>query len=325
MAATSSQTQAAVSTTLLPTSLLEAQVLLFSNAFRREIILLLCFILNILRITMGPVLFQHFLILAHWSLSVFLSGLHIPSQMAVRTLQVLLESPAPTESEEIYNVFEEAAPFLLYLRDFWMGRANCPLFAEHILLTAEHLSHSLPAFLRDDLEQQWGIPPEHRSPGSGVLNLEQFPAIPIPFFLRFREGSTIMCMVPSKDLDPFTSLRGQGVLPGVPKIASPSKVSDVIPPSSTTKAPAVPPRVLRRNREVESLKADASSFLASPRSIRSKDSDNKCPSSFPLVDAAPQVSSSAKVSLKILRPPVLLLLVRFTKGFDFLLVRGKIL
>ncbi|KAJ4463216.1 hypothetical protein C8R41DRAFT_872486 [Lentinula lateritia] len=106
-----------------------------------------------------------------------------------------------------------------------------------------------------------------------------------------------MHMVPSKDLDPFTSLRGQGVLPGVPKIASPSKVSDVILPSSTTKAPAVPPRVIRRNREVESLKADASSFLGSPHSIRSKDSDNECPSSFPLVDAAPQVSSSAKVSV----------------------------
>ncbi|KAJ3924985.1 MAG: hypothetical protein NXY57DRAFT_968614 [Lentinula lateritia] len=83
------------------------------------------------------------------------SGLDLfcSAQMAVRTLQVLLESPVPTESEEIYNVFGEAAPFLLYLRDFWMGRANCPLFAEHILLTAEHLSHSLPAFLRDDLEQ----------------------------------------------------------------------------------------------------------------------------------------------------------------------------
>ncbi|KAJ4470540.1 hypothetical protein C8R41DRAFT_870800 [Lentinula lateritia] len=222
--------------------------------------------------------------------------------MAVRTLQVLLESPVPTESEEIYNVFGEAAPFLLYLRDFWMGRANCPLFAEHILLTAEHLSHSLPAFLRDDLEQQWGIPPEHRSPGSGVLNLEQFPTIPIPFCLRFRKGSAIMRMVPSKDLDPFTSLRGQVVLPGVPKIASPSKVSDVILPSSTTKAPAVPPRVLRRNREVEGLKADASSFLASPRSIRSKDSDNELLRGSPSADTAPRASTSTKVPVDSKKP-----------------------
>ncbi|KAJ3911259.1 hypothetical protein F5877DRAFT_73323 [Lentinula edodes] len=180
--------------------------------------------------------------------------------MAIRTLQVLLEDSAPTESEEIYNVFEEAAPFLLYLRDFWMGRANCPLFAEHIILTADHLSHSLPAFLRDDLGQQWGLPPEHCSPASGVLNLEQFPAIPIPFCLRFREESAIMHLVPSRDLDPFASLRGQGILPGASKMVSPPKVPDVISPPSATKAPAVPPRALRRNWEIESLKADASSF-----------------------------------------------------------------
>ncbi|KAJ4499367.1 hypothetical protein C8R41DRAFT_864129 [Lentinula lateritia] len=183
-----------------------------------------------------------------------------------------------------------------------MGRANCPLFVEHIILTAEHLSHSLPAFLRDDLEQQWGIPPEHRSPGSGVLNLEQFPAIPIPFCLCFREGSAIMRMVSSKDLDPFTSLRGQGVLPGVPRIVSPPKVSDVIPPSSNTKTPAMPPRVLRRNWEVESLKADASSFFASPRSIHSKDSDNELLSRIPSVDSAPRASSSTKVSVDSKKP-----------------------
>ncbi|KAJ3924605.1 MAG: hypothetical protein NXY57DRAFT_1084487 [Lentinula lateritia] len=252
------------------------------------------------------------LILVHWSLSVFLSGLHVPCPWPL-AWTCSVRPKWPFERYKFYlkvrlqqnlrkyiTFLRRRHLFLLYLCDFWMGRANCPLFAEHILLTAEHLSHSLPAFLRDDLEQQWGIPPEHHSPGSdpqGVLNLEQFPAIPIPFCLRFREGSTIMHMVPSKDLDPFTSLQGQGVLPGVPKIASPSKVSDVILPSSTTKASAVPPRVLRRNREVESLKADASSFLASPRSIRSKDSDNELPSSFPLVDAAPQVSSSAKVSV----------------------------
>ncbi|KAJ4465141.1 hypothetical protein C8R41DRAFT_871950 [Lentinula lateritia] len=271
MTSTSSPTRSSAATTLLPTSLLEAQVLLAGIQSKSTLPLFF----------ESPV-FQH-LQAGDYS-PPLLDSQHSPDYDG-------------SKSEEIYNVFEEAAPFLLYLHDFWMGRANCPLFAEHILLTAEHLSHSLPAFLRDNLEQQWGIPPEHRSPGSGVLNLEQFPAIPIPFCLRFRKGSAIMRMVSSKDLDPFTSLRGQGVLPGVPKIASPSKVSDVILPSSTTKAPAVPPRVLQRNREVESLKADASSFLASPRSICSKDSYNELPSSFPLVDAAPQVSSSAKVSV----------------------------
>ncbi|KAJ3924313.1 MAG: hypothetical protein NXY57DRAFT_970207, partial [Lentinula lateritia] len=68
----------------------------------------------------------------------------------------------------------------------------------------------------------------------------------------------------------------------------------VSPHPSATKAPAVPPRALQRNREVESLKADASSFFASPRS---KDPDNELLSSFPLVDAAPQASLSAKVSV----------------------------
>ncbi|KAJ3897114.1 hypothetical protein F5879DRAFT_996590, partial [Lentinula edodes] len=213
--------------------------------------------------------------------------------MAVRTLQILFEDMAPTESEGIYNVFEEAAPFLLYLRDFWTGRANCPLFVEHVILTAEYLSHNLPAFLRDDLEQQWGIPPEHRSPGSGVLNLEQFPTIPIPFCLRFREGSAIMRLVPSRDLDPFASLRGQGVLVRDSSTVPPSITSKTLSPPPATKAPVVPPRALRRNREVEGLKADASAFLSSPRSTRSKDSDNELLSGFPSVGSAARASSSS--------------------------------
>ncbi|KAJ4463353.1 hypothetical protein C8R41DRAFT_872459 [Lentinula lateritia] len=147
--------------------------------------------------------------------------------------------------------------------DFWMGRANCPLFAEQVLLSAESLSLGLPIFLRDNLTQQWGVP------RSTVLQLKVFtnskiPCIPIPFCLHFREGSAMMRMVSSKDLDPFASLRGQSVLPGVPKTVSLPKVSDVISPSPASKAQAVPPRVLRRNREVESLKADASSFLLLP-------------------------------------------------------------
>ncbi|KAJ3925072.1 MAG: hypothetical protein NXY57DRAFT_968458 [Lentinula lateritia] len=166
------------------------------------------------------------------------------TQMAVRTLQDLVEESPSTESE-IYNVFEEAAPFLIYIHDFWMGRANCPLFAEQVLLSAESLSLGLPIFLRDNLTQQWGVPPEHRSS---------------------------------------------------------AEVSDVISPSPASKAQAVPPRVLRRNREVESLKADASSFLASPRSTRSKDSDNELLRGSPSVDTAPRASSSTKVSVDSKKP-----------------------
>lgn len=51
----------------------------------------------------------------------------------------------------------------VYIRDFWIGRANCPLFAEQVLLSAESLSLGLPIFLHDNLTQQWGVPPEHRS------------------------------------------------------------------------------------------------------------------------------------------------------------------
>ncbi|KAJ3858249.1 hypothetical protein EV359DRAFT_88021, partial [Lentinula novae-zelandiae] len=228
--------------------------------------------------------------------------LYCSAQMAVRTLQVLTDDSPSTESSGDYDVFEEAAPFLVYIRDFWIGWANCPLFAEQVLLSAESLSLGLPIFLRDNLTQQWGVPPEHHSSAEGVHKFERFPAIPIPFCLRFRERSAMMRMVSSKDLDPFASLRGQSVLPGVPKTVSLPKVSDVISPSPASKAQAVPPRVLRRNREVESLKADASSFLASPRSTRSKDSDNELLRGSPSVDTAPRASSSTKVSVDSKKP-----------------------
>ena len=68
-----------------------------------------------------------------------------------------------------------------------------------------------------------------------------------------------MRLAPSKELDVFAPLRGKGS-PGASKAVSPPKVSDVISPPPVTKAQAVPPRALRRNREIESLKADASSF-----------------------------------------------------------------
>ncbi|KAJ3925297.1 MAG: hypothetical protein NXY57DRAFT_968063 [Lentinula lateritia] len=322
MASPSSQTQASASSTRLPCSLMEAQVMLAGISFKST--LPLFFESAVFqRLQQGdyspPIIdsnnspdydgsgpfpaFSYPRSLVPFcfpfetlrTLSVA-SGLDLycSAQMAVQTLQVLTDDSPSTESSGDYDVFEEAAPFL---NPYLLG---------------------LPIFLHDNLTQQWGVPPEHRSSAEGVHKFERFPAIPIPFCLRFHEGSAIMHMVLSKDLDPFASLRGQSVLPGVPKTVSPPKVSDVISPSPASKAQAVPPRALRRNREVESLKADTSSFLASPRSTCSKDSDNKLLSGLPLVDAAPQASSSVKAS-----PPILLLLVWLTKGFDFLLVRGK--
>ncbi|KAJ3897857.1 hypothetical protein F5879DRAFT_995457 [Lentinula edodes] len=195
--------------------------------------------------------------------------------MAIRTLQPLTDDSPPTESGEVYNVFEDAAPYLIYIQDFWMARGNCPLFAEQVLLSAELLSLSLPVFLCDNLTQQWGIPPEHRSSVEGVHNFERFPAIPIPFCLRFREGSAMIRTVPSKDLDFFALLRGKG--------------SSAVAPKNTTPSPPLEIKT--------STSADTSSFLASPRSAYSKDSDNELLSGFPLVDAAPQASSSTKVSV----------------------------
>ncbi|KAJ3924669.1 MAG: hypothetical protein NXY57DRAFT_969331 [Lentinula lateritia] len=191
MASTSSQTRSSASTTLLPTSSLEAQVLL--AGIQSKSTLPLFFESAVFqRLQAGdyspPLLdsqhspdydgsgpfpaFSYPRALVSFCfpsetlrpLSVA-SGLDLfcSAQMAVRTLQVLTDNSPSTESPEVYDVFEEAAPFLIYIRDFWIGRANCPLFAEQVLLSAESLSLGLPVFLRDNLAQQWGIPPEHRS------------------------------------------------------------------------------------------------------------------------------------------------------------------
>ncbi|KAJ3858480.1 hypothetical protein EV359DRAFT_68982, partial [Lentinula novae-zelandiae] len=177
---------------------------------------------------------------------------------------VLTDDSPSTEPLEVYEVFEEAAPFLIYIHDFWIGWANC-----------------LPVFLCDNLEQQWGIPPDHRSQALDSSKFERFPAIPIPFCLRFREGSAMMRL---------------GVLLVAPQPILPPKASNVIPLPSATRTPVVPPRALRRNREVESLKADASSFLSSPRSAHSKDSDNELLGGSPAIDIVPRASSSSKAS-----------------------------
>ncbi|KAJ3845778.1 hypothetical protein EV368DRAFT_90115 [Lentinula lateritia] len=121
------------------------------------------------------------------------SGLDLfcSAQMAVRTLQVLFEDLAPTESEEIYNVFEEVAPFL-----------------------------------------------------------------------------------GSKNHFPFCCLQ-----------------NDLFSPPAT-KAPVVPPRALRRKREIESLKADASTLFSSPCPIHSRDLDNDKAS-------AVKIGSKSKATVKV--------------------------
>ncbi|KAJ3897688.1 hypothetical protein F5879DRAFT_995667 [Lentinula edodes] len=140
-------------------------------------------------------------------------------------LHPLIKASDSLDSGEAYNAFEEAAPFLTYIHNSWIGRANCPLFAEHVLRTADGVFQSLTAFLRDSLEQQWGIPFNHQSSFLGPSDFKQFPVIPIPFCLRFREGSAMMHLASPKDLDPFVSLRSSMTetrsLPGGPRVPSP--------------------------------------------------------------------------------------------------------
>ncbi|KAJ3870582.1 hypothetical protein F5051DRAFT_447465 [Lentinula edodes] len=278
MASTSSPTRSSAATTLLPTSLMEAQVILAGIQLKST--LPLFFESAVFKCLLEgdyfpPVVdsknspdyngsgsfpaFSYPRSLVPFcfppdtlhSLSMA-SGLDLfcSAQMAVRTLQDLVDN-SPSMESEIYNVFEEAAPFLIYIHDFWMGWANCPLFAEQVLLSAELLSLSLPAFLRDDLTQQWGIPPEHHSSTSDVPNFERFLAIPIPFCLRFREGSAMMHSVPSKDLDVFASLRSKGSLAVTSKIATPSPPLEIKSSTCVSKALVAPPRLIRRNCEVE--------------------------------------------------------------------------
>ncbi|KAJ3858602.1 hypothetical protein EV359DRAFT_87479 [Lentinula novae-zelandiae] len=184
------------------------------------------------------------------------SGLDLyrSAQMAVRTLQSGDEDSIETDPIGLYHLFEEAAPYLLYIHEFWMGRVNCPLFAEQILLAAEFLSACLPEFLRESLLQQWGIPSEHRSSPSSAPVFGHFPSIPIPFCLRFREGSAMMRLAPSMDLDPFVSLRGKGSSVVASKVATPFAFLEHKPSAPLFNAPVTPLRLFKRNREIEGLK-----------------------------------------------------------------------
>ncbi|KAJ3870655.1 hypothetical protein F5051DRAFT_447355 [Lentinula edodes] len=344
MAATSSQTQAAASTTLLPTSLMEAQVILAGLSFKSTLPLFFESAVFV-RLQQGdyspPMLdsqnspdfdgsttfpaFSYprplvpFCFPSNTSRPLSVASgldLYCSAQMAVRTLQSGDEDSIETDPMELYHLFEEAAPYLLYIHEFWMGRANCPLFAEQILLAAEFLSARLPAFLCDSLLQQWGIPPEHRSSSSDPPVLEHFPTIPIPFCLRFREGSAMMRLAPSKDLDVFASLRGK-VSPAVAsKISTPSPPLEIKPLTPAPKAPVAPPRLIRRNRELENLKADASTFFSSPRSTHSRDSDNELLSKFPSAVSAARASSSTKVSVdrKVPKPKTTVKVVEDSKA-----------
>ncbi|KAJ3897213.1 hypothetical protein F5879DRAFT_996395 [Lentinula edodes] len=264
MASTSSQTRAVASTILLPSSLAEAQELLAGIKSKSS--------LPVLSSQNSPdydgssalpiFLYPRALVPfsfpqdSQFPLSVA-SGLDLfcCARMIIWSLQASVETSG--DSDEIYEAIEEAAPFLNYIHDFWIGRSNCPLFAELVLLTVEFLAQGLPAFLRENLEHHWGIPPDHRSSRLESREFKRFPAIPIPFCLRFREGSAIMRLVTSKDLDPFISICSSTK---GPRPLNPSPAEDSPSPSGDHQSVG-PPKQNKRKRELGSLMADASSIL----------------------------------------------------------------
>ncbi|KAJ3858633.1 hypothetical protein EV359DRAFT_87432 [Lentinula novae-zelandiae] len=266
MAPTSNETQASTSTTLLPTSLSEAQELLaeFSG---------LQWIESSSNISISP-----------------RSGSFLVSQGFTISSASMDTS---VNSDELYEAIEAAALFLNYIHDFWIGRANCPLFAELVLLTVDFLAQGLPAFLQENLEHQWGIPPDHRSSLLDSRDFKHFPAIPIPFCLQFREGSAMMRLVTSKDLDPFISIHSST---RGPRPLNLSHVED--PPSPSGDHQSVgPPRQNKRKREFSSLMADASSIL-------DRRSANKTPCKEDLSDAPKASSSKKKVEKPLPKPKV---------------------
>ncbi|KAJ3870831.1 hypothetical protein F5051DRAFT_447069 [Lentinula edodes] len=253
MASTSSQTRAAVSTTLLPSSLAEAQELIAGLKSKSS----------------QPLFFENSQNPPDHEIA---SGLDLfcSARMIIQILHSLIEASDSLDSGEAYNAFKEAAPFLSYVHNFWIGHANCPLFAEHVLRTADRLFQCLPAFLCDSLEQQWGIPFNHQSSFLGPSDFKQFPVIPIPFCLRFREGSAMMRLASPKDLDPFDSLRSSmtetRLLPRGPRVPSP--VEDSFKSSEENRSVS-PPKCNKRKRELASLMADASTILERRSNVKS--------------------------------------------------------
>ncbi|KAJ3804784.1 hypothetical protein F5876DRAFT_82617 [Lentinula aff. lateritia] len=99
-----------------------------------------------------------------------------------------------------------------------------------------------------------------------------------------------MHMVPSKDLDPFASLRSQGSSAAASRPAAPSSISEVPSPSCALKTLVAPPHLVQRNRELK---------VSSARSTHSQGSDNELLSG-PSMDIPK--TSSVKASMVKVEP-----------------------
>ncbi|KAJ3897478.1 hypothetical protein F5879DRAFT_995982 [Lentinula edodes] len=175
MASTSSQTRSTASTTLLPSSLLEVQELLAGLKSKSSLPLFFesPFFQHLSEGDYSPPILDSQNSPDHNSSKSFpafsypsalvpfcfppdsscplsvTSGLDLfcSAHMIIQILHPLIEASDSLDPGEAYNAFEEAAPCLTYIHDFWIGRANCPLFAEHVLRMAAGLYQRFPAFL----------------------------------------------------------------------------------------------------------------------------------------------------------------------------------
>ncbi|KAJ3870573.1 hypothetical protein F5051DRAFT_447481 [Lentinula edodes] len=228
------------------------------------------------------------------------SGLDLfcSSRMIIHLLQPVMAVSSVPDSGKVYALFEEAAPFLIYIRDFWIGQANCPLFAEHVLCTAAFLSQKLPAFFYDSLNHQWGVPLEDRSSFLSSEDLKHFPSIPIPFCLRFREGSAIMRLVPLEDLDPFSALRSSKTetrpLPGGTQASPPAEDSTE---SSKENQSVSPPKSNKRKRELWIDVPNVKSPSKEDRPVLPKASSSKKKVEKPA--PKPKATARSKTSVKM--------------------------
>ncbi|KAJ3870806.1 hypothetical protein F5051DRAFT_434351 [Lentinula edodes] len=212
------------------------------------------------------------------------SGLDLfcSARMIVQLLHPLIEASDSLDSGEAYNAFEEAAPFLTYVHDFWIGRANCPLLrSTYSGRLTDYFSVSLLSFatvLRNN---------------GGPSDFKQFPVIPIPFCLRFREGSAMMRLASPKDLDPFVSLRSAATEthwpPRGPRVSLPVEDSFESSEENLLESPPKHNKLDRRSNVKSPLKED--------RPVLSKASSLKKKMEKPV--PKPKATARSKTTIKV--------------------------
>ncbi|KAJ3845787.1 hypothetical protein EV368DRAFT_90095 [Lentinula lateritia] len=206
------------------------------------------------------------------------------------------------DSGEAYNAFEEAAPCLincsrLIFTIFGLDEPTVPclpsMYSRQLMV---YISTSLLSF--KTVSSNNGVFPliiDHPF-WRGPSDIKHFPVIPIPFCLRFREGSAMMRLASPKDLDPFVSLCSSMTetrpLPGGPRVPSP--IEDSLESSEEDQSVA-PPKRNKRKRELASLMANASTIQDRPVLPKASSSKKKVERPVP----KPQATAWSKTTVKV--------------------------